>query len=135
MSSGAATSSSRSRARAVSPSAPSSPSAVARTLASTTSTVVANCSRRGFERHRTARASTGAVEHFWQGRVPRFVDESPAEVFLQRLVSFSRTAPQDGVNIVGYILDLHARHGAILALMAPKCNRAPAVTPPNARPL
>jgi hypothetical protein len=28
---------------------------------------------------------------------------------------------QDPVSVVRYIFDLHTRHGAILALMAPKC--------------
>jgi hypothetical protein len=32
--------------------------------------------------------------------------------------------PQDSMSLLGHIFDLHARHGAIMALEAPVCKRA-----------
>ena len=39
-----------------------------------------------------------------------------------------RALAQDSVNLLGHILDLHARHGAIMALEAPFRKRASDVT-------
>jgi hypothetical protein len=45
---------------------------------------VANGSCCGLQCHRTTGPSTGAVEHLSQGGAPRLIDETAAEVFLQR---------------------------------------------------
>jgi len=39
-----------------------------------------------------------------------------------------RALTQHGMNLLGHILDLHARHGAIMALEAPFRKRAIGVT-------
>ena len=36
-----------------------------------------------------------------------------------------RSLPQDSVGVFRNVFDLHTGHGAILALLAPKCKREP----------
>jgi len=118
-SSGALSRSPRRRARAWSPSGPSSPSAVARTLASTTITIGAQRRHRCLQRNRATRAAAGPVKNLLKGRFAGLLDEPGSEVFLKRLVRGGGTLTQDGVSLLGHVFDLHARHGAIMALKAP----------------
>ena len=45
----------------------------------------------------------------------RFLDEAVQEVFLQRLAGQRGAAPQRGMDVLGYVFDLDARHGARVA--------------------
>src|SRR6266545_64912 len=130
-SSGAASRSPRSRARAWSPSGPSSARATTRTLASTTSTVVVHGSHGFGERHRSAGSPACAVKDFVQRGLARFLDQAAAQVLLQRLVRRSGTLTQDGMRLFGHVLDLDTRHNAIMALLAPQCNHMRAGTRAN----
>ena len=123
-SSGALSRSPRSRARARSPSGPSSPRAVARTLASTTITIGAQGRYRRLQRNRTSRAAARPVKDLLEGRFAGLLDEPGPKVFLEGLVRGSCALTQDGMSLLGYVFDLHARHGAIMALEAPVRKRA-----------
>ena len=123
-SSGALSRSPRSRARARSPSGPSSPRAVARTLASTTITIGAQRRYRRLQRNRTARAAARPVKNLLKGRFAGFLDEPGPQVLLEGLVRGGCALPQDSMSLLGHIFDLHARHGAIMALEAPVRKRA-----------
>src|SRR5262245_41404005 len=105
----------------MSPSVPSSARAVARTLASTTSTIPSDGPGRRFEREGSAGAAAGTREHFVDGWTTRLRDQPRAEVFLKRLVGIGSAPLEDGVRVLGHILDLHAGHGATLAPMALMC--------------
>jgi hypothetical protein len=120
--SGAVSRSPRRRARARSPSGPSSPSEVARTLASTTITIGPQRRHRCLQGDRTARAASRSVEDLVKGGFAGLLDEPGAQVFLQRLMRGGRALAEDRVSPLRHIFDLHARHGAILALEAPKYN-------------
>jgi hypothetical protein len=130
ISSGAASSSCRSLVRAVSPSGPSSARATASTLASTTSTVVANSAGGILQRDRPPGATAGAIQNLVQRRAVRFLDQSAAEILLQRLVGLGSTPSEHRVGLLGNVLDLHAGHGAIMAPQAPVRKLNP---PPKAR--
>ncbi len=67
----------------------------------------------------TAGATAGPVKDFLEGRLAGFFDQSSAQVFLERLVGGSRSLAQYRVGMCRDILDLHAGHGAIMALEAP----------------
>src|SRR5215475_2207874 len=121
--SGAVSRSPRRRARARSPSGPSSPSEVARTLASTTITIGPQRRHRCFQGDRAPRAAFRPVEDLVEGRFAGLLDEPGAQVFLQRLMRGGGALAQDRVSPLRHIFDLHARHGAIMALEAPKYNR------------
>ena len=123
-SSGALSRSPRRRARARSPSGPSSPRAVARTLASTTITIGAQRRYRRLQRNRTSRATTRPVKDLLKGRLAGLLDEPGPQVLLEGLVRGSCALAQDGMSLLGHIFDLHARHGAIMALEAPVRKRA-----------
>ena len=45
------------------------------------------------------------------------LDETAQQILLQRLVRRCRTPPEDRMRLVRDILDLDARHGAIMALL------------------
>jgi hypothetical protein len=122
-SSGAASSSPRSRARAWSPSGPSSARATTNTLASTTSTIRPHRRDRRLQSHRSTRTPAGTVEDLLQGRPARFLDKPRTQILLQRLMRGRGALPQYGVRLLGNILDLHTRHSAILAPQAPDSNR------------
>ena len=122
--SGAVSRSPRRRARARSPSGPSSPSEVARTLASTTITIGSQRRHRCFQGDRPARAASRPVEDLVEGRFAGLLDEPGAQVFLQRLMCSGRALAQDRVSPLRHIFDLYTRHGAIMAPEAPKYNRA-----------
>ncbi len=104
-------------------SCPSSPSAVASTLASMTIDVASRSARikraaaiRGRSITHGAPAGTGAGPHRASAAAPSVCDQPAEEVLLHRLAGHCGTLAQDGVNIVrGTILDLHAGHHAILA--------------------
>ena len=139
-SSGALSRSPRRRARARSPSGPSSPRAVARTLASTTITIGAQRRYRRLQRNRTSRAAARPVKDLLKGRLAGLLDEPGPQVLLEGLVRGSCALTQDGMSLLGHIFDLHARHGAIMALEAPVRKRAvigmcgkPASRPPKSR--
>ena len=118
-SSGALSRSPRRRVRARSPSGPSSPRAVARTLASTTITIGAQRLDRCLQRNRTSRAAARPVKDLLKSRFAGLLDEPGPKIFLEGLVRGSCALAQDGVSLLRYIFDLHARHGAIMALEAP----------------
>ena len=67
----------------------------------------------------TAGAAAGPVEDFLEGRLAGFLDQPGAQVFLERLVGGGCPLAQNRVGVFGDILDLHARHSAIMALKAP----------------
>ncbi len=118
-SSGALSRSPRRRARAPSPSGPSSPRAAARTLASTTITIGAQRRYRRLQRNRTSRAAARPVKDLLKGRFAGLLDEPGPQILLEGLVRGSCALAQDGMSLLGHIFDLHARHGAIMALEAP----------------
>jgi hypothetical protein len=123
-SSGAASRSPRRRARARSPSGPSSPIEVARTLASTTITIGPQRRHRCFQGDRATRAASRPVKDLVEGRFAGFLDKPGAQVFLQGLMRGGRTLAQDRVSPLRHIFDLHARHSAIMALEAPEYKQA-----------
>ena len=123
-SSGALSRSPRRRARALSPSGPSSPRAVARTLASTTITIGAQRRYRRRQRHRTSRAAARTVKDLLKGRFAGLLNEPGPQVLLEGLVRGSCALTQDGMSLLRHIFDLHARHGAIMALETPVRKRA-----------
>lgn len=45
----------------------------------------------------------------------RFLDEAGQEILLERLAGYSGTTSERGMNVVGYVLDLDARHSSIVA--------------------
>jgi hypothetical protein len=51
-------------------------------------------------------------------------DEQLQEVFLERLMRGSRSLPENGMSAFGHALDLDARHGAIMAPLAPQCKQS-----------
>ena len=124
-SSGAVSRSPRNRARAWSPSGPSSPRQVAKTLASTTITVGPQRRHRRLQRHRTTRAAAGMVEDLIERWLAGLFDEPGAQVFLQRLMRSGCALAQDRVGLLRHILDLHTGHSAIMALEAPIRNHPP----------
>ena len=115
MISGAASVSCAKRPRARRPLVPSSPSATARTLASTTITFCPKVTRRRAKRHPAAVAVGDAVENLIQSRLPRLSNQSAQKVFLQGLMRACGSLAQDLVGFLRNIFDLYTRHGAILA--------------------
>ena len=75
-----------------------------------TSTVVSNGSGRGLQRKRATGATAGAREHFVDGRTTGVLDQFHAEVLLKRLVGAGRSPLEDGMGVVGHVLDLYAGH-------------------------
>ena len=114
-SSGAVRSWPRSAALASWPSAESSASAGARTLASTTITVLPDQCRGGDQRDPATPVSTSPVQHLVNRRDGRLVDQTRQQVLLQGLMSSSRPSAKHRVRVIRHVFDLHARHGAILA--------------------
>src|SRR5688500_15416445 len=100
MSSGAARDCPASAARAVSPSGPSSPSAGARTLASTTTTVVPDGLHRGTEGDRPAGPSTCPLENLLDGRGCSLCDEPAPQVCLQGLIRLNGTPAEHRVGVL-----------------------------------
>lgn len=115
MSSGAANVSSVKRSRARRPSVPSSPSATANTLASTTITFCPKVTHSCAKRHPATVTRRSALEDLLQSWLTRIGDQTAPKVFLQRLVRACSALPQDPMGVVRHIFDLHTRHGAILA--------------------
>jgi hypothetical protein len=107
-----------------SPPGPSSPRAVARTLASTTITIGAQRRHCRLQRHRTSRAAARPVKDLIKGRFAGLLDEPGPQVLLKGLVRGSCALTQDSMSLLGHVLDLHAGHGAIMALEAPVRKRA-----------
>nr|WP_211278717.1 hypothetical protein [Mycobacterium lacus] len=64
------------------------------------------------------------VENLIESGLIRFGDQPAPQVFLQGLMRTRGPLTQNPVGVFRNILDLHARHGAILAPMAPKYNHA-----------
>ena len=121
MSSGLTNVSFANRSLARRPSVPSSPNATANTLASTTITFCPNVSHGGVKRHLATFACCRALKDLLQSWLTRVGDQTGPKVFLQRLMCARGTLPQDPVNVVRNIFDLHTRHGAIVAPLAPQC--------------
>src|SRR4051812_24060906 len=119
MRSGAMSDAPRSRARATSPSDSSSASAAARTLASTTITVVVQRRHGIAERQGAAGSPPSPVEHLVERRAARLIDEPAAKVLLKRLAGRRGAVTEHRMRLFGDVLDLDARHGAIMALQAP----------------
>jgi hypothetical protein len=103
-----------------SPSSPSSPSAGARTLASTTITVFAQGLHSLRERDATSGSAAGTFQHFVHRRRGRLLDKALAQVLLERLASCCCSPPEHGMSFRRDIFYLHAWHGAILAPEAPQ---------------
>ena len=120
MSSGAAKVSSVKRSRARRPSVPSSPSATANTLASTTITFCPKVTHSCAKRHPATVTCRAALEDLLQSWLTRIGDQTAPKVFLERLVCACSALPQDPMSVVRHIFDLHTRHGAILAPLAPQ---------------
>src|ERR1035437_6483062 len=123
ISSGAARTWPRRPRRAASPSEVSSARAGAKTLASTTITILPEDLGRRLDRHSTAGPSAGALEDLLDRGRGCFLDQLGSQVLLQRLMSRRRSLTQHCVGVLWDVLDLHARHGAIMALRAPSRNR------------
>ena len=66
-------------------------------------------------------ASRNAIENLIQRGLIGVGDETTPKVFLQGLMCSRGSLPQDSVGVFGDVFDLHTRHGAILAPLAPKC--------------
>src|SRR5690606_37243013 len=111
-SSGTARVSPRSRERALSPSGPSSASAVTRTLASTTSTLEPELLDGIREGHGPVRPAAGTVEDLVERGGVGILHEPGEQVLLQGLVRLRSASKQDRVGALGDVLDLDARHGA-----------------------
>lgn len=120
-SSGATSACPRRRARAVSPSSPSSASAGAKTLASTTSTVLPQRLDHIGEWDRAACPPSRSSQDLVHGWGTRRVDEHPAQILLQRLAGPHGSLTQHGVRLFRDVLDLNAWHSVIMACPAPLC--------------
>jgi hypothetical protein len=74
-------------------------------------------------------ACRDAVENLIESGLIRLGDQTAPKVLLQGLMRACCSFPQDPVGAFRDVFDLHAGHGAILALLAPKCKRdfAPAL--------
>ena len=81
----------------------------------------------GPEGNSATAAGGDAVENFIQSGLICVGDQTASEVFLQGLMGARRSLPQDSVSVFGNVFDLHARHGAILAPVAPQCKSTAAV--------
>jgi hypothetical protein len=113
------------RSRACWPSVPSSPSATARTLASTTITFCPNVLNGTLEGNPATTVTGDAVQNLVQSWLVRVSDQTASKVFLQGLMRAGGPLAQHAVSVLWNVFDLHARHGAILAPTAPKCKREP----------
>ncbi|HWD51083.1 MAG TPA: hypothetical protein VG412_01685, partial [Acidimicrobiales bacterium] len=106
-------------------------SATDKTLASTTITIVADGLRCLDERDTAHgprlgscgdfRPFPGSGQHFIHGRRTCLFDQLAPQVLLERLMGFRRPATKDGVGLFRNVFDLHAGHGAIMALLGPNC--------------
>lgn len=83
---------------------------------STASALSANSGDRRFDGHRAASSTAGPIEDFVKGWGFCFLGEPLQQELLQRLPSRSRATTKRRVHLGGDILDLNARHGAIMAL-------------------
>jgi hypothetical protein len=88
-------------------------------LASTTSTIIPDRGDCGLEWHLASGAAAGAVEDLVEGWLGGVLDQARPQIFLQRLVRSRSPLAEHGVGLVGNVLDLNTRHGAIMALQAP----------------
>lgn len=116
--SGAANASPVRRDAGMLPSAPPSPSATARTLASTTITFCPKVTHSIYERHLASASCRETVECLLQRRLIRIGDQAAPKIFLQGLMCARSTLKQHAMSVVRKIFDLHTGHGAI---MAPQC--------------
>jgi hypothetical protein len=66
-------------------------------------------------------ASRNAIENLIHRGLTGVGDETTPKIFLQGLRCSRGSLPQDPVGVFGDVFDLHTRHGAILAPLAPKC--------------
>ncbi|OBK46855.1 hypothetical protein A5655_09200 [Mycobacterium sp. 1081908.1] len=64
-----------------------------------------------------------AVQNLVQSGLARLCDQTAPKVFLQGLMRAGGPLTQNSVGVLRNVLNLHARHGAILAPMAPKYKR------------
>src|SRR5688500_14798505 len=110
--SGAASSSPRRRARAVSPQIPSSTKTATRTPASVTITIRPDDGIDVVETYRSPRSASCAFKNLIKRWSISLFDEVLQEVFLQRLMRGRGPFPQHRMGAFGYTLDLDARHGA-----------------------
>ncbi len=84
-------------------------------LASTTITFLPQDLSSRRDRDTSTGSATGAVEHLSDRRSSSLLDEPGPQVLLQRLMRSCGSLPQHRVRVCGDILDLYARHGAIMA--------------------
>lgn len=109
MNSRAANVSSVKRSRARRRSVPSSPSATANTLASTTITFCPKVTHSCAKRHSATVTCRGALEDLIQSWLTRIGDQTAPKVFLQRLVCACSAFPQDPMSVLRHIFDLQLR--------------------------
>src|ERR1700730_8063663 len=122
-SSGATNVSSAKRCLASWPSAPSSPSATAKTLASTTITFCPNVLNGSFKGNPATTVTGDAVQYLIKSGLIRLIDQTASKVFLSGLMRAGGPLAQNSVGVLRNVFDLDARHGAIIAPAAPKCKR------------
>jgi hypothetical protein len=71
--------------------------------------------------HPATMASRNAIENLIHRGLTGVGDETTPKIFLQGLMCSRGSLPQDPVGVFRDVFDLHTRHGAILAPLAPKC--------------
>lgn len=138
-SSGAARVSRDSRRRAWSPSSPSSPRAETSTLASTTITVLPEGSQGLGEGNRTTGAATGPLQDLLHRGRSGLLDQSLAQVLLQRLVGCGGSPAKHCMSLGGDVFHLHTRHSANippappdrLGILASGCQASHGALPPH----
>jgi hypothetical protein len=84
-----------------------------------TITVLPNVAHRCRKRHFASVARSDAVEDLIQRRLSGIGNQPAPKVFLQGLMRACSSLAQDPVSLLRNIFDLHAWHGAIMALPAP----------------
>jgi len=77
------------------------------------------------KRHLATASCPDTIENLLQSRLIRIGDQPAPKVFLQGLMCAGSALPQNAMGVVRNVFDLHTRHGAILAPLAPFCKYAP----------
>jgi hypothetical protein len=85
------------------------------------------CTDDGIDFVKTDRSATSAacaIKNLVKRWSISLFDEQLQEVFLERLMRGSRSLSQDRVGSFRHSFDLDARHGAIMAPLAPQCKQS-----------
>ena len=107
----------------MSPHMPSSTNMATRTPASVTITIRADDGVDLIETDGSPSSAAGTFKNFVKCGSIGFFDEQLQEVFLEGLMCGSRSLPEHRMGAFGHTLDLDARHGAIMAPVAPLCKQ------------